>query len=63
MTALYVVAGLVILPLIICGIYAQVSVRRLFEKYSKEPVKKGMTGSRLARAMRNNAPVPGDGRR
>jgi len=55
LTGLYVVSGFVIVPLVIYGLYARVKVNRLFEKYSKEPVKKGITGSRLARTMLNSA--------
>jgi len=55
MTELYVISGLVIVPLIIYGFYANIKVKQLFEKYSKEPVKKGITGSRLARTMLNSA--------
>lgn len=55
LTGLYVVSGFVIVPLVIYGLYAHVKVNRLFEKYSKEPVKKGITGSRLARTMLNSA--------
>jgi Zn-dependent membrane protease YugP len=54
LTGLYVVSGFVIVPLVIYGFYAHVKVSRLFEKYSKEPVKKGITGSRLARTMLNS---------
>ena len=55
LTGLYVVSGFVIVPLVIYGLYAHVKVNRLFEKYSKVPVKKGITGSRLARTMLNSA--------
>jgi len=55
MTGLYVIAGLAILPLIIWAIYAQNRVKTLFERYSKKPVKKGITGNRLVRAMLNSA--------
>jgi len=55
MTELYVISGLVVIPLLICGIYVRGKVRRLFEEYSKEPVKKGITGARLARRMLNSA--------
>jgi len=55
MPGLYILAGLAILPLVIWGIYAQGRVKALFEKYSKQPIKKGITGSRLARAMLNSA--------
>jgi Zn-dependent membrane protease YugP len=54
LTGLYVVSGFVIVPLVIYGLYAHVKVGRLFEKYSREPVKKGITGSRLARTMLNS---------
>jgi Zn-dependent membrane protease YugP len=55
LTGLYVVSGFAIVPLVICGLYARIKVRQLYEKYSKEPVKKGITGSRLARTMLNSA--------
>jgi len=55
MTGLYFISGLTILPLIVFGFYAHSKVSRLFEKYSKQPVKKGITGSRLARTMLNSA--------
>ena len=55
MPEIYIIAGLAILPLIIWGIYAQNKVRDLFRKYSKETVKKGITGGRLARTMLNSA--------
>ena len=51
LTGLYVISGFVIVPLILYGLYARIKVRQLYEKYSKEPVKKGITGSRLARTM------------
>jgi len=55
MTELYVISGFLIVPLVIYGLYARIKVRQLYEKYSKEPVKKGITGSRLARTMLNSA--------
>jgi len=55
LTGLYVISGFLIVPLIIYGLYARIKVRQLYEKYSKEPVKKGITGSRLARTMLNSA--------
>ncbi len=55
MTGLYLISGLVIVPLIICALYARNRVTRLFEEYSRKPVKKGITGSRLARLMLNSA--------
>ena len=55
LTGLYVISGFVIVPLVIYGLYARIKVRQLYEKYSKEPVKKGITGSRLARTMLNSA--------
>jgi len=55
LTGIYIISGFAIVPLVICGLYARVKVNRLFEKYSKEPVKKGITGSRLARMMLNSA--------
>jgi uncharacterized protein len=54
MTLIYIVTGIAILPLIIWGFYAQIKVRQVFAKYSKIPVKKGITGSRLARTMLND---------
>jgi len=55
LTGLYIISGFLIVPLVICGLYARIKVRQLYEKYSKEPVKKGITGSRLARTMLNSA--------
>jgi hypothetical protein len=55
LTGLYVISGFVIVPLVIYGLYARIKVRQLYEKYSKEPVKKGITGSRLARTMLNSS--------
>ncbi|HIJ52780.1 MAG TPA: zinc metallopeptidase [Planctomycetes bacterium] len=55
LTGLYIISGFLIVPLVICGLYARIKVRHLYEKYSKEPVKKGITGSRLARTMLNSA--------
>jgi Zn-dependent membrane protease YugP len=55
LTGLYVVSGFVIVPLILYGLYARVRVKQLYEKYSKEPLKKGITGSRLARTMLNSS--------
>ena len=55
MPLLYVIASLAILPLVLWGIYAQNKVRALFNKYSKKSIKKGITGSRFARAMLNSA--------
>jgi len=54
LTGLYVISGLVIVPLVIYGLYARIKVRQLYEKYSKQSVKKGITGSRLARTMLNS---------
>ena len=55
LTGLYVISGFTIVPLIIFGLYARVKVKQVYEEYSKEPVKKGITGSRLARTMLNSA--------
>ena len=55
LTGLYVISGFVIVPLVLYGLYARIKVRQLYEKYSKEPVKKGITGSRLARTMLNSS--------
>lgn len=55
MTIIYFIAGVAILPLIIWGFVAQGRVKRLFAKYSEKPTKKGLTGSRLARTMLNDA--------
>lgn len=55
LTGLYLISGFLIAPLVIYGFYARVKVNRLYDKYSKEPVKKGITGSRLARTMLNSA--------
>ena len=54
MTLIYIVTTIAILPLIIWGFYAQIKVRKVFKKYSEVPVKKGITGSRLARTMLND---------
>ncbi|MFC1675505.1 zinc metallopeptidase [Planctomycetota bacterium] len=55
LTGLYVISGFVIVPLVVYGLYARIKVNQLFEKYSNQPVKKGITGSRLARTMLNCA--------
>jgi len=55
MTGLYFISGLVVIPLIIGGLYAHAKVRRLFAKYSKKPIKRGITGSRLAKGMLSSA--------
>jgi Zn-dependent membrane protease YugP len=55
LTGLYIVSGFAIVPLVIYGLYARIKVSRLFEKYSKQPIKKGITGSHLARTMLNSA--------
>lgn len=54
LTGIYIISGFVIVPLVIYGLYARIKVNRLFVKYSKEPVKKGVTGSHLARTMLNS---------
>jgi len=55
MTELYVISSIIILPLILFGLYARTRVNRLYQKYSERPVKKGVTVSRLARAMLDSA--------
>jgi len=55
LTGLYTISGFAVVFLIIYGLYAHIKVSRLYERYSKEPVKKGITGSRLARTMLNSA--------
>jgi len=55
MTGLYLISGVVIVPLIISSLYIHNRVNQLFKEYSKKPVKKGITGSRLARTMLNSA--------
>jgi len=55
LTGLYTISGFVVVFLVIYGLYAHIRVSRLYERYSKEPVKKGITGSRLARTMLNSA--------
>ena len=55
LTGLYTISGFAVVFLIIYGLYAHIKVSRLYEGYSKEPVKKGITGSRLARTMLNSA--------
>ena len=52
---LYVISGVLIVPLVICGIMARGRVRRLYDEYSRKPVSKAVTGSRLARTMLNSA--------
>lgn len=55
MTGLYVIAGFAIIPLIVCALYVHSRFDKLFRKYSKEPTRTGVTGSRLARTMLNSA--------
>ena len=55
LTGLYTISGFAVVFLVIYGLYAHIKVSRLYERYSKEPVKKGITGSRLARTMLNSA--------
>ena len=55
LTGLYTISGFAVVFLVIYGLYAHIKVNRLYERYSKEPVKKGITGSRLARTMLNSA--------
>jgi len=59
MTELYVVAGLLLAPVIICGLYARSRVNQLFDEYSRKPIKKGVTGGRLARTMLDSAGLSG----
>ena len=54
MTLLYFFAGLTIIPLIIFGFIAQAHVHEIYRKYEKDPMKKGITGGRLARTMLNS---------
>ena len=55
LTGLYTISGFAVVFLVIYSFYAHIKVSRLYEKYSKEPVKKGITGSRLARTMLSSA--------
>lgn len=55
LTGLYTISGFAVVFLVIYGFYTNIKVRQLYEKYSKQPVKKGITGSRLARTMLNSA--------
>jgi len=55
LTVFYVISGFAIVPLVVYGLYARFKVNRLFEEYSRKPVKKGITGSRLARTMLNRS--------
>jgi len=55
MTALYVVAGLALVPLILASLYIHARFNALFRKYSGEPVHNGVPGDRLARMMLNSA--------
>ena len=51
MLTLYVIAGLLGLPLVLWGLWAQGNVRSVFKKYAHEPVRKGMTGAKFALMM------------
>jgi len=55
MVSLYVIAGFVIIPLFALGIYAQSHVKKVYRQYAQVPLKKGITGSRVARTMINAA--------
>ncbi len=55
LTGLYTISGFAVVFFVVYGLYAHIKVNRLYERYSKEPVKKGITGSRLARTMLNSA--------
>lgn len=59
MTELYIIGSFAMTALIVSGIYVRGKVRRLFEEYSREPLKKGITGNRLARRMLNSAGLDG----
>ncbi|GAH64868.1 unnamed protein product, partial [marine sediment metagenome] len=59
MTGLHIIAGLTIIPLIICSFYVHSRVKRLFQEYSGKPVKRGMTGRHIARAMLDSAGLQG----
>ncbi len=53
MQVIYVLAGISIIPLVLWGLYTQSRIREVYRVFSKEKVKKGITGSRLARTMLN----------
>jgi len=55
MTGLYLIAGLAIIPLIVGGLYVHSRFDALFRRYSREPVRSGITGARLARTMLDSA--------
>ena len=55
MASLYVIFSVVLIPVILGSWYANSRVNRLFHKYSREPLKKGITGGRLARTMLDSA--------
>lgn len=57
MTGLYLIAGLAVIPLIACALYVHRRFDHLYRKYSKEPVRSGITGGRLARTMLRSAGV------
>ena len=59
MAVLYLISGFLIVPLVICGLLARVRVNQLYNEYSQKPVRKGVTGSRLARRMLNSAGLDG----
>lgn len=52
---LYYLLGVLIIPGIILGIYAQVKVSKTYKTYSQVPNEKGITASQLARAVLDSA--------
>ena len=59
MTGLHIVAWLTIIPLIIGSFYVHSRIKRLFQEYSGKPIKRGMTGRHIARAMLDSAGLQG----
>lgn len=52
---LYYLLGIMIIPGIVLGIYAQIKVSKTFKTYSQIPNEKGITASQLARAVLDSA--------
>ena len=52
---LYYILGIILLPGIILGIYAQTKVNTNYNKYSKVLSKKGITGAQVARLILDTA--------
>lgn len=53
MSGLYVLAGILILPLIVSSYYVHMKMRQVFVRYSEKDTKKGINGKRVARSMLN----------